>query len=135
MTTPPSTERFTFRKSERISSKKLFDLLFEKGAHFRSGPFKFIYLSPLPAELAQAPLMVGMLVPSRTFRKAVDRNYLRRRMREAWRLEKNQLTTALVERGTSLAVLVRLDTRKMLSSSEIRPAIRQGLQKLEALLP
>jgi ribonuclease P protein component len=126
--------RNTLRKSERISSKKLFELLFSSGKSFRVGILRFTFIHPIPSDMAAAPLMVAFLVPKRQFKRAVDRNYIRRRMREAWRLNKNTLAALLVEQGKSLAVMVKVETKKRPGTAEIRPALVSGLQKLETLI-
>jgi ribonuclease P protein component len=77
--------RHTLKKAERLKSEKLIKELFKKGSSFYSYPLKLFYL---PAEAPQTP-QVLFTVPKRKFKKAVDRNKIRRRMREAYRLNKD----------------------------------------------
>jgi ribonuclease P protein component len=79
----------TFRKSERLSAKKDIEELFNNGSYFYLYPFKVIYLKNTQPELNQ----VLFSVPKRNFKKAADRNLLKRRMREAYRLHKHLLLT------------------------------------------
>jgi ribonuclease P protein component len=80
---------FTFRKAERLSRKKLIDELFKDGSSFYLHPFKVYHLEKeIPAGV---PVQVLMAVPAKKFPHAVDRNRIRRMMREAYRLNKHEL--------------------------------------------
>ncbi len=81
--------RYTFTKEERLSSKKGIQELFKNGFSFYLYPFKVITL-PI-AEAKQHQVLFS--VPKRIFKRAVDRNLLKRRMREAYRLHKHLLKT------------------------------------------
>ena len=81
------SQRNTFQKSERLSSEILIKELFNKGSSFYLFPFKFILRKHRPGE-KQVKVLIS--VPKRNFKKAVDRNLLKRRVREAYRLSKNQ---------------------------------------------
>ncbi len=79
--------KFTFKKSERLSSKKDIQELFNNGSSFYLYPFKVITLPADTSKLHQ----VLFSVPKRLFKRAVDRNLLKRRMREAYRLNNSEL--------------------------------------------
>ncbi len=81
--------RHTFHKTERLHSKKLIRLLFEKGIRQNLYPFLLIYLPHPEGDTHQ----VLFTVPKRTFKKAVDRNRIRRQMREAYRINKHIITS------------------------------------------
>jgi ribonuclease P protein component len=76
----------TFRKVERLSRKKWIQELFDKGSSFNFYPYRILYMEhpEPPASLNQ----VMFSVSKRLFKKAVDRNTVKRRMREAYRLNK-----------------------------------------------
>jgi len=80
---------FSFRKDEILRKKKLIDRLFAEGSSFFVHPFKIYYL-PLPLE-TQLPVQVMISVGKRAFRHAVDRNRIRRQIREIYRQNKNVL--------------------------------------------
>jgi ribonuclease P protein component len=80
--------RHTFHKTERLHSKKLIRLLFEKGIRQNLYPILFIYLPNPEGDTHQ----VLFTVPKRNFKKAVDRNRIRRQMREAYRINKHIIT-------------------------------------------
>ena len=78
---------YTFKKEERLCSKKLIEELFHNGSSFLLYPFRIVWLShSLPAEV---PVQVVINVPKRRFKKAVHRNLIKRRIREAYRLNKS----------------------------------------------
>ncbi len=79
--------KHTFKKSERLSSQKDIKELFANGSSFYLYPFKVVY--SLAGSGASHKVLFS--VPKRVFKRAVDRNLLKRRMREAYRLHKHQL--------------------------------------------
>jgi ribonuclease P protein component len=80
---------FTFRKAERLSHRKQIDSLFNEGLSFNLPPFKVFYL--LEESRTDAPVKVLMTVSKRKYKRAVDRNRIRRLMRETYRLHKHKL--------------------------------------------
>jgi ribonuclease P protein component len=81
---------FTFKKEEKLSSEKNIKELFEKGSSFYLHPFRVISLIH-PDQ--SCPHQVLISVPVRNFKRAVDRNLIKRRIREAYRLHKKQLVS------------------------------------------
>lgn len=93
---------YTFRKEERLCSRKYLDLLFKNGSSFLLYPFRISYLFVDVVTDMQAQVVIN--VPKRRYKRAVDRNLLKRRIREAYRLNKqNQLYISLpADRGLLL---------------------------------
>ena len=90
----------SFPKAERLCSKKLISELFAKGSAFNLYPLRFVFLKaemPLP-EFPEVLISVS----KKYFKRAHDRNRLKRQMREAYRLNKHKLMS---ENGQPLSVL------------------------------
>ena len=79
--------RQTFSKKEKLKSKKDIDLLFSEGKSLSAFPLKLIYVATETEDFDMA-FKVGVSVSKRLFKRAVDRNRIKRLMREAYRLNK-----------------------------------------------
>lgn len=81
--------RFTFKKEEKLKSKKLIEQLFEQGSSLKEFPLRMVYLK---IELGSGyPVKAGFSVSKRKFKHAVDRNRIKRLMRECYRKNKHTL--------------------------------------------
>lgn len=92
-------KQFTLGRSERLKSRKSIDQLFSEGQRFTQTPVRVFYRNT-----KTTGLQFGVAVSARLFKKAVDRNRVKRVMREAWRLQKNELDNQLKEKGKGLHV-------------------------------
>jgi ribonuclease P protein component len=82
------SKTYTFTKEERLCNKKLIDELFHNGSSFLCYPFKVSWL--IVNEPLQFPAQVLFSVSKKRYKRAVDRNLIKRRIREAYRLYKQQ---------------------------------------------
>ncbi len=78
--------RYTLGQEERLKSKKLIGKLYEEGKSIKVFPLRMVYV-PAKQEM-KFPVQVGVSVPKRNFKKAVDRNRIKRLLREVYRKEK-----------------------------------------------
>lgn len=85
----------TYSKKEKLKSKKLIDQLFTEGQSVSAFPLRLVYLSTVFDD--DVLVKTGVSVSKRNFKTAVDRNKIKRLLREAYRLNKgdffNNLTT------------------------------------------
>ena len=104
-----AARKYTFPKEEHLCRKKLIEELFSKqGSSFGVYPLRIVWI-PSPAPTT-APPQVLISVSKRTFKRAVDRNRLKRLIREAYRLNKYRLIEQ--PNGHSIALLGIIFTGK-----------------------
>lgn len=79
---------YTFKKEERLCNKKLIDGLFHNGSSFLCYPFRITWMYAADEQIY--PVQIVFAVSKKRYKQAVDRNLVKRRMREAYRLNKYQ---------------------------------------------
>ena len=125
---------FRLKKQERIHNKNELKLLFEGGSSFLVHPFKVLYcVSPIAAEETNYPLKVAISIPKKRFKKAVDRNTLKRRSREAFRLNRNALKTTLNNKQIQLLLMLIYVSDKPLKYAQIEDKIILILRRLQEI--
>lgn len=92
-----------FEKEERLCSKKSLDLLFKTGSSFLFYPFRLTFLQT--AEASKFPAQVVINVAKKRYKLAVHRNLVKRRTREAYRLQKQELFYQYLKKDTGLLLL------------------------------
>jgi len=120
---------FSYQKKDKLKSRKQTQFLFAKGQSMNAFPIKLIYTleSNEPGSV-----QTGVGAPSRTFRKAVDRNRVKRLLREGYRLERPEFIASSVDALNKLRVnLFFLYTdATVISQKEIQEKIKQLLSRL-----
>jgi ribonuclease P protein component len=123
---------FTLGKLERLKSRKLLEQLFRDGSTLLNHPVKLFYTSKALPEGIK--LQAGFGVSSRTFKKAVDRNRIKRLLREAYRLQKKPLQESLEASGARLAVFFLYIGKELPDFNLIKDKMNAVLQSLEKQL-
>ena len=124
----------TFSKKERIVSSKLMETLFEKGdsqavtAAVTAFPLKVVYL-PIDRPQGGAPAQVLISVPKKRFKHAVDRNRVKRQVREAYRQLKGVLYDSIAADKQLLVAFIWLSDKHYLSA-EVERRVSKLLQKI-----
>ncbi|MBN8878552.1 MAG: ribonuclease P protein component [Sphingobacteriales bacterium] len=122
----------TLGKHERLKSRKQIEFLFQQGQRFAAPPFRVFYVIK-KKELKEATgslLQFGVGASSRFFKKAVDRNCIKRLGREAWRLQKRELLQALEEQNKQLDVFFIYTGKELPAYAEVFAATTGIIQKL-----
>jgi ribonuclease P protein component len=118
----------SFSKEERLCSHRLISTLFSKGQTFHLKPFRITWLRQT-LETPQ-PAQVLMSVPKYNFRRAVDRNLIRRRMREAYRMNKQPAYDRLSSNGHQIVFCITYTAKEIMASDIIAAKIILLLQRL-----
>ena len=111
---------YTFKKEERLCGKTLIQELLAKGRH--GNVLGMRYLVRKDTGYDHARILIS--VPKKCFKRAVKRNLCKRRIREAWRRQKHQLTAPA-------DILFIYPTKEILSYEEIFTAIGQIIEKIK----
>ncbi|AWI25182.1 ribonuclease P protein component [Flavobacterium pallidum] len=113
---------FTYPKKEKLKSRKTIDLLFSEGKSVSKYPLRLVYL---PIENPEEQMSVGVSVGKKYFKKAVDRNYYKRVLRETYRLNKQILENL----DKPYAFMVFYQTKDRLDYQEINRKTIQLFEK------
>lgn len=119
-------QSFTFKKEERLCSKKQFDKLFAEGTSFLAYPVKVIFVET--ENSGRYPAQTAFAVSKKLFKRAVKRNLLKRRMREAYRLNKPNFYFRC--RNKKLAVIFIYVGKEILSYQRIESSMKKALNKI-----
>lgn len=150
---PTPTQRFTFSKHERLTKKKEIEALFSSGKSFSQFPFRVVYKikkeeekeystkpgspSLLERELGGRGVRIAVSVPKKKIKLAVNRNRIKRLVREAWRLNKNLLIEQCKKSETSIDLLLiytgtlnpeftLIQSKIVLILQRLKPEIQKG---------
>ena len=123
--------RYTLGQTERLKSRKVIEQLFKKGKSFSIFPFRVVwqYQQGSP-EILQA----GFTVSTKYFKKAVDRNRIRRLMKEAYRLQKNDLQQCLKNGNKPIAIFIIYVGKELPLYQLISTKMELVIDKLQKLL-
>lgn len=127
-----TTSSLKFPKQQRLKSRKLLDAAF--GPH-KEKPLKAwpILMRVVPASLpARVPTQTAFSVAKRRFPRAVDRNRIKRLMREAWRHERAALEKDLVQGQQQWAIVFIFVGQELPDAARCRKAIRKLVAKSRA---
>ncbi len=122
---------FTLGKNERLKSRKLIEQLFKEGKSFNLFPYKVIYsFTELGADNKESKLKFGVAVSSKNFKKAVDRNRVKRLTREAYRIQKNELRGLLQGQYKQMNVFYIYTAKEIPVFENIKEKLNLILNKL-----
>lgn len=119
---------FSFGKEYKLCSKKVIDHIFEQGKTVKQFPVltKF-FATELKTEKS---FQIVFAVPKRSFKKAVDRNRIKRLLREATRLEKNVLESYLKKNNRQIALFIIFTAKEEIKLSVLQTKINKSFNKI-----
>ncbi|HEV7622191.1 MAG TPA: ribonuclease P protein component [Flavisolibacter sp.] len=121
-------KQFGLGKHDRLKSRKQIDDLFAAGKSFNAFPLRIMY-KIVPAANDRI-LQAGVTASKRYFKKAVERNRIKRLLREAYRLQKNELNQLLQSKQKSAFVFIIYTDKTICSFVEIEKTMTICMQKL-----
>ncbi|OQP67969.1 ribonuclease P protein component [Niastella populi] len=121
-------KKYTLNKTERLKRRKIIEQLFGEGRAVAAFPIRVQY--KIVDELLAVPLQAGFSVSSRNFKRAVDRNRIKRLMREAYRLQKAPLEQALQTKQRRLALFLIYTGKELPEYALIKEKTEVVLAKL-----
>lgn len=120
----------TIGKRERLKSRKAIAALFKGGHSAKAFPIRLVFRL-VDAVDGEPPVRMGFVASKRSFKRAPDRNFVKRRMREAYRLGKSPLYEALAARGQHLEGMLIFTGRELPDQALLHRSWRKLLRRLD----
>ena len=130
----PGKKIHTLSSKERLKSRKVLDALFKEGDHLTVHPFRIAYEIKQKDDFAGInllPLQFGVGVSKRIFKKAKDRNLLKRRVRESFRTQKLTLVDVLIHRNLEMSIFFIYISRDEPEFGKLYEKVGEVLDKLQ----
>ena len=119
----------TFKKEERLKSNLAVQDLLKQGHSVSIFPLK-IYWKIVEDHGQKFPSQVAIAVPRKKFRRAVDRNLMKRRIRESYRKNKNLLYDFLIKSDLKVVMVILFLTDEFIPYEQIESGLKTLLSKL-----
>jgi len=124
-------KQFTLGKNERLKSRKSIEQLFREGKKMVVVPYRILY--KLTSPVKEPSLLFAAGVSAKNFKKAVDRNRIKRLTKEAWRLQKNELAQKITTTNVQLNVFCIYTGSTVPGYEEVFKKVGIVVRKLEKL--
>lgn len=118
----------TYKREERLKSRKLIRELFLKGRSFTVFPFRVLTMEN--DQQVNSPVEFAIAVPKRNLKKATERNSVKRVVREAWRLNKEAVYLPLSGADKRIVVMLIYNNRQILTFKEAEQKIKEIVSRL-----
>lgn len=120
----------SLKKDERLRGDKAVQQLFARGKSAFSFPFRYYWQTVAADEAGGPPVAVLFSVPKKLVRRAVKRNLIKRRMREAYRRNKTLLTVPVAVKGRRVEIALIYSSKDIPDFKIIENGIRRILAEI-----
>ena len=122
---------YTLKKEELLRGQSTFDLLFKNGSSFFMFPFKVIFLIQARQEKHLAPVQFAIAVPKKRLKRANKRNYIKRRVKEIYRLNKQDVfANVLQQEQMVLQFVLVFSGNTIFTTQALEPKLKNCLIRL-----
>lgn len=123
------TKRYFFSKEERLCNLSQIDQLYKQGSSFSFYPFRIVHRqSPIPQTY---PIQVLISVPKRKFKRAVDRNKLKRMIREVYRkIKEDHLYPKLLSSNRQIQLMIIYTGNEIITAKNLEKKLNLALNRL-----
>ncbi len=123
--------QFQFPKTERLKSRKAIAELFDSGRSIQIYPVKILFTYHHENNPQSPAVKCGVSVSKKKHKKAVIRNLIKRRLREAYRLNKQDIYTIARSKNISLNIFIIYIAEDIESYTRIKSSVLAGLRRIE----
>lgn len=121
------SKKLTYSKKEKLCSRKVISRLFENGNTFYSDPLRILWLKS--EETLSFPVQSAISVGKKSFPRAVDRNRIKRLMREAWRLNKHKLYNQLEKIRIKVVIMIIYSGKNIPEYNDLETIMNELIRK------
>ena len=133
MSTASIHQRFTLQAVERLKLRNQIETLFHTGEAFSVFPLRVVYLHSKRSETEPSPVRMGFSIPKKRVKKAVQRNRIRRLLKEAWRLQKHALYSR-IDQDAQLHCFFIFTGNDKFTFPEAEKTVKKAIAKLIPLV-
>ena len=119
-------QRYFLGKESKLKSRNVIQQLFSKGKHVLVYPLKAVYIFGNEKH----PLQAGVSASKRNFKKAVDRNKIKRLIREAYRLQKPALENHLIQNNQNLSIFLMHVGKEMPEYDQLKGSVEKIIKRM-----
>ena len=119
-------QRYFLGKESKLKSRNIIQQLFSEGKHILVYPLKAVYIF----ENEKHPLQAGVSASKRNFKKAVDRNRIKRLIREVYRLQKPALENHLIQNKQSLSIFLMYVGKEMPEYTQLKESVEKIIKRM-----
>ena len=120
-------QRYKFGKDARLKSRKTIQKVFAEGRSVLSNSLKAIWINDNPETMLQT----GITVSSRHFKKATDRNRIKRLIRESYRLQKHELEEYLKQQKANMSMFLMYVGKDLPTQQQMHTAVSNLINKIK----